>query len=136
MQNEITMDDVRVMDEKEKNDYLNRISDEHEAGVEVLGLTHPGEETMTNTATVTRWQELGLQDGDGQTDDRSLGEWIAEADERNLARITMVDGKIESWDGINISDTDEFDWDTPRGPVDWTGFESAVNARRAAIAAE
>jgi len=75
----------------------------------------------------TKWQDLSIA-ADGQTGDQNLGEFVADPENRrHVAEIVIgADGSLESWEQFFISDTDEYDWDTPRGPVDWTGFAEAV----------
>jgi len=78
----------------------------------------------------TKWTDLIVMDSDGEyrgmlgniadcRDDETI-EW--------LATITLsASGGIDSWPDYFVSAPgEEYDWDTPRGEVDWAGFAEAI----------
>lgn len=61
----------------------------------------------------------------------SLGEMV-ELDPANLDGAVIENGRIAEWQDYFIAAPGEdFDHDTPRGAVDWSGFEDALQAKRA-----
>jgi hypothetical protein len=72
----------------------------------------------------TNWRDLTITVGEGETG--NLGE-IADNYPETLDGATIVNGAIDTWTGHFLSAPGETpDWDTPRGAVDWTGFEDAL----------
>lgn len=81
-----------------------------------------------------KWSDLIVTGEDNQPGG-TLGEWLSEPHyhESALASIRMRDGHIESWDSYFISAPgEEPEWDTPRVPVDWNGFEAALTTAKSA----
>ena len=82
-----------------------------------------------NATEQISWRELIVTDTDGDSW-QTLGELVDSAP-ANLDNAIIVDGRIDSWCGFFISAPDEDpDWDTPRNPVDWSGFVSALAKAR------
>jgi hypothetical protein len=81
----------------------------------------------------TNWKDLAVTDGDGENWG-TLGELVDNAPANLDNAVIAADGSIESWPQMYIAAPDEeADWDTPRGPVDWTGFAEALKAARGAV---
>lgn len=80
-----------------------------------------------------KWQDLLVYDSyNAQYSNTRLGNYIAEAEECELRRITLDnDGRLVSWSDFFVAaDGEEPDWDTPIESVDWSGFAEAIEARR------
>ena len=79
---------------------------------------------MSNTE-MTNWRDLIVTDSDGATGE-TLGSIVDNAP-ANLDSAEISGGRIASWDGFMLSAPGEdADWDTPRGEVNWDGFQDAV----------
>ena len=78
---------------------------------------------------MTHWTELIVTNE--QVIQGTLGAMVDDADD-HLSRIVLNDdGAIDEWDQFFISaDGEDPDYDTPRGPVDWTGFADALASAR------
>jgi hypothetical protein len=78
--------------------------------------------------TMVKWTELQVSDSDDKWG--SLGELVNKAP-ANLDNADIIDGRIDSWPGMFIAAPgEEPDYDTPTVPVDWTGFQAALDAVR------
>lgn len=74
------------------------------------------------------WRELVVSDSDGAWG--PLGELVENAP-ANLDDATIEHGMIVYWPGMFLAAPGEDpDWDTPRGEVDWAGFEDKLRACR------
>ncbi len=83
----------------------------------------------------TTWRELRVVDRDGH----DLGTLADALDQQPhiLRDAVLCDGEIEAWPDYLICTKDEDPaWDTPREPVDWTGFERALTVARQTIEQE
>lgn len=75
------------------------------------------------------WRELIVSTSEGSSGE-TLTSMIRSCP-ANLDSAVISNGKIESWYQYFISAPGEDpDWDTPRAPVDWDGFEDALAAAR------
>jgi len=78
---------------------------------------------------MTSWRDLVVSDADGNTGD-TLGFFVDSAP-ANLDDATIQNGRIVEWPGFFLSiEGEESDWDTPRGDIDWAGFEDALTEAR------
>jgi hypothetical protein len=75
------------------------------------------------------WRELEVHDTDGFIG--HLGGLVDDAP-ANLDNCELAgDGSIAEWlDHFVAAPGEDPNWDTPRGPVDWTGFAGALKAAR------
>lgn len=71
-----------------------------------------------------KWNELIVTDRDGNNLG-SLGEIVTNSPQ--MLKHATFDGSALTWPDYFLSvDGEEPDWDTPRAPVDWTGFEIEI----------
>ena len=81
----------------------------------------------------TSWQDLRVSPSDGDGDDLSLGEMVQSKEGRDVLDHYAVihNGEITDFTQSFLSAPGEApDWNTPRGDVDWVGFEDALAAAR------
>ncbi len=73
------------------------------------------------------WRNLGVTNNDGESLG-TLGEVLDNASDAAITEIELNDdGSIDTWaDHMIAAPDEEPDWDTPRVPVDWTGFALAL----------
>ena len=75
---------------------------------------------------MTHWTELTVTDESGVRL-VPLGALVAAGYDRLTDIALDANGAIDQWQQHMIAAPDEQpDWDTPRGPVDWTGFHAAL----------
>ncbi len=73
---------------------------------------------------MTHWKNLIVTDEGFAIG--TLGDTVADCPSM-LGSAVVRDGKVQYWPGFFLSAPgEEPDWDTPRGPVDWTGFVDAL----------
>jgi len=75
------------------------------------------------------WTQLIVTDADGETVG-TLGVVVAELPSLlDTATISRSSGELTQWPQMYLStDGEDPDWDTPRGPVDWSGLAEALSA--------
>ena len=91
-----------------------------------------GSENLAVTEMGLHWRDLGVTNGDGESCG-TLGEVIDRRDSSIGPEHLDLgpDGSINSWPQHLIAAPDEEpDWDTPRVPVDWSGFKDALTRAR------
>jgi hypothetical protein len=77
----------------------------------------------------TNWRDLVVTDANDPSATTELGK-LADTAPETLDSAVIVDGAISEWTDYFLSAPGEApDWDTPRGDVDWTGFEIALRGR-------
>jgi hypothetical protein len=89
---------------------------------------------METASKTINWRNLIVSEGNADMG-RTLGDMLTEyaaGDNDCLDRVKLAtDGSIDSWEQLFISAPGEDpEWDTPRVPVDWDGFESALQIAR------
>lgn len=111
-------------------------------------LTQRGADTLTDEKEVTEskkrtskntnlhesseksvpWRKLRVYNaGDSENKSDSLKDFLDAADDAKHLPVVAADGSISEWDQFFVAAKGEDpDWDTPKGPVDWTGFADAV----------
>lgn len=74
------------------------------------------------------WRTLGVIGNDGESLG-TLGEVLGNASTAAITEIELNDdGSIDTWgDHMIAAPGEEPDWDTPRVPVDWSGFAAALS---------
>ena len=74
-----------------------------------------------------QWKNLIVWDADG-IQGPTLGEYLGDCSASDADRITVADdGSLGEWSHFFVAAPGEaHSWDTPAGPVDWTGFREAV----------
>jgi hypothetical protein len=79
----------------------------------------------------TAWRALLVTDAEGD-EGCPLGA-LVDRDPANLDTARLgAGGEIAEWDGFFIAAPGESpDWDTPRGPVDWSGLREALGRENA-----
>jgi hypothetical protein len=76
------------------------------------------------------WRELRIFDREGAEMTQTLGGVVEHAPEA-LATATLEQGRIATWpDYFLAAPGEEVDWDTPRLPVNWEGFDDALARAR------
>lgn len=76
----------------------------------------------------THWTALVVHDSDERFGD--LGDILRQAP-ATLYNATIRDGKIAEWPGYFLATPGEAPaWDTPKRPVDWSGFELSLASAR------
>ncbi len=77
------------------------------------------------------WRDLCVTDADGFACER-LGVLVDRTPDY-LEGAVIREGRIAEWSGFLVyTEGEKPDWDTPRAPVNWTGFEACLTAARAA----
>jgi len=96
--------------------------------------TNWGDRRMRNEKDARRRAESGIHWSELEVyDDESnyigtLGDLVENAPE-NLDNVVIENGKISEWSDYFIAAPGENpDWDTPKGPVDWTSFENRLRS--------
>ena len=84
---------------------------------------------MTTTNQTINWRELIVSTGDA-VEGTELG-IVTDTDDSSLLSAQVENGRIVSWPQLYISAPGEDpDWNTPNVPIDWTGFDQAVQTVR------
>ncbi len=87
----------------------------------------------SETMATIHWRELEVHDDDsaaGSLGATALGEFVDDPDNVITDMDVKPDGSMGAWTDYFISRPgEEPDCDTPSGPVDWTGFAEAMEAR-------
>lgn len=73
------------------------------------------------------WRELIVWDGPSGQEAGTLGDFVENCPANLDNMTTITNGRITEWPGYFIgAPGEDADWDSPRGEVDWTGFEDAL----------
>ena len=71
------------------------------------------------------WRDLIVTDAEGDTAG-TLG-WFVDHAPANLDNAVIEGGVLKIWDGYFISaEGEDPNFDTPKVPVDWSGFQTAI----------
>jgi hypothetical protein len=74
------------------------------------------------------WAQLRVTNANG-TDIGTLGDVVREGQATGMT--LRPDGSLDTWPDHFVSAPDEEpEWDTPHGPVDWTGLAEATGTDR------